>query len=178
MGQHLSYQLEALTPVVYQVLVEEYLVVLIFLLTLMDAWAVEVVVDLVAPALLFLPAVAVAAMSSWGSTRAETRGWDNKYMWTPWLNRKKTLLHTGFWGNYGCLVSKGLSSGCAILSITRGMLYIGSIGLMSGRVSGTSMVSGTSVNNGSATGASGLGWLKYDFINLPEGNLIIITPLT
>jgi len=48
----------------HRVLVEVLLVVLIYLLTLMAAWVVEVVVDLEAPALLLLPAVAVVAMSS------------------------------------------------------------------------------------------------------------------
>jgi len=33
---------------------------------------------------------------------------------------------------------------------------------------------GASVNNGSPTGASYFGGFKYDFINLPEGNLSII----
>jgi len=61
------------------------------------------------------------------------------------------------------------------------MLYIGSIDLMSGGASGTSgnkgtsWVLGASVNNGSPTGASDFGGFKYDFINLPEGNLSIIT---
>jgi len=56
--------MEALTPVLNWALVEVYLVVLIYLLTLMATWAVEVVVDLEAPALSFLLAVAAAAMSS------------------------------------------------------------------------------------------------------------------
>jgi len=56
--------------VVYWALVEEYLVVLIYLLTLMVVWVVEDVVGLGALALLFLPAVAVVAMSSCGSTKS------------------------------------------------------------------------------------------------------------
>jgi len=65
----LHYQLEALTPVVHLALVEVHSVVLIYLLTLMAAWVVEVVEDLEAPPLLFLLAVAVVAMSSCGSTK-------------------------------------------------------------------------------------------------------------
>jgi len=65
LGQHLlHYQLAVLALVVYQALVEEYLAVLIYLLTLMAAWAVEDVVGLGAPALLLHLAVAVVATSS------------------------------------------------------------------------------------------------------------------
>jgi len=52
-----------------------------------------------------------------------------------------------------------------MLSMTQGMLYIGSIGLMSGGlsggVSGTSGNTGASVDNGSPTGASDFGGFKY-----------------
>jgi len=41
-----------------------------------------------------------------------------------------------FGGNNGCLVSKVSLSGCTILSIPGGRLYIGSIGLVSSRASG------------------------------------------
>jgi len=65
----LCYQLEALTLVVYRALVEVYLVVLTYLLTLMATWVVEVVVDLEAPPLLFLLAMVAVAMSSCGFTK-------------------------------------------------------------------------------------------------------------
>jgi len=68
-----------------------------------------------------------------------------------------------------------------MLSMTQGMLYIGSTALMSGgfsgRVSGIGVNKGTGGNKGSSS-AGGLGEFKYDFINLPEGNLGVITPST
>jgi len=57
-------KVEVLTLVVYQVLVVEYLAVLIYLLTLMAACAVVAVVGLAALALLYLPVVVAAAKSS------------------------------------------------------------------------------------------------------------------
>jgi len=78
---------------------------------------------------------------------------------------------------YGRLVSKELLSGCPMKSMTQGRLFIGVICLVSGGVSGR--FSGTSGNTGnSGNKGSSLGEFKYDFINLLEGNLSVITPST